>query len=90
MSEFYVGQKVVCVDVKTPNIIGIPAANLKKGQIYTVSSVSLTRLGVEALTVEETVPAPACTGFHSWRFRPLPETSIEIFQAMLKPVPVSA
>lgn len=77
MTVFYVGQKVVCVDVTTPNKNGEtpPAHELKLNAIYTISDIFVywSGLGVRLLEVD---PAPML-GFHAFRFRPLDEDKAE-------------
>lgn len=48
MSNFRVGQKVVCVDAT-------PSGSVVRGRIYTISGVSITGVGV---TLVEAVAAP--------------------------------
>ncbi len=83
---FHVGQKVVCVDDRLCVVTGDPTG-LRKGAVYTVRG--LTSDG-EGLFVEELyrewVPGIEFSLWY-WRFRPVRETSIEVFQSLLNPSP---
>ncbi len=57
MSNFKVGEKVVCVE---------PIDGLVKNEIYTIETT--TSIGVSLL---EQSPAPPCIWFYKWRFRKL-------------------
>jgi len=86
MSNFRVGQKVVCVN--TDN-----APTLEMDRVYTIVSVLgakfPSRLGTYeyGVTVAEAAPLPGSIGFAACRFRPVVErkTDIGIFRAMLTP-----
>lgn len=92
---FRIGQQVVCIDDKdwrNPGLIGSPAAPTTpvKGLVYTVRGFSPS----DAVYLEEIVCAPYPwnwgIGEGGWlrrRFRPVKETSIDIFTAMLAPKP---
>jgi hypothetical protein len=84
---FYVGQKVVCVDVGSPCGCGSCFdISLTLNAIYTVTRV-LSPWGVEGILVAEAAPSKNHIGFRSTRFRPVVErkTDISIFTEMLKP-----
>lgn len=84
---FRIGQKVVCVEDKGQR--GRPPFAVK-GNIYTISDmVTLPDYCIGAVRLEEL--AHAMTEPHewlfAWRFRPVKETDISIFTAMLAPKP---
>lgn len=89
---FYVGQKVVCVDVSLGRFTGLPVP-LRKGSIYTIRGVYDDPGGTPSVLLEGVGPgAPPHLnglerGFQASRFRPIVKrkTSIEIFQRMLTP-----
>lgn len=98
--SFHVGQRVVCVDdASRPGLLwSIGKAwgdldGLRKGTIYTVRGIELAPIGVLTLKLREIVrKSPPGTGnldagFAAFRFRPVVETDISIFTAMLNPVP---
>jgi hypothetical protein len=76
---FRVGQLVVCV---------APADILEKGRIYTVSAIGAGyATGAAMLQTEETraygtTPYP----WYADRFRPVKDTSIEIFRRLVAPI----
>lgn len=79
MSNFHVGQQVVCIDDS-------PAANpwhraypLVKRRVYTVHSLTN---GIGCIDIDGSGRA-----WENWRFRPVHTTDISIFTAMLAPVP---
>ena len=88
---FLVGQKVVCVDTKSPVIIwrGSAPSGIREGSIYTVSRVSISpHTNRPALQLYE-LPTQNEIGdcwYQAMRFRPIVErkTDISIFTAMLK------
>lgn len=90
MSNFHVGQKVVCIaDISTGGH-GTEKRPVK-GSVYTVRNVWFSeRYQCELIRLEEITNAlmryeeglNEC-GFRSYCFRPLRETSIEIFTDML-------
>lgn len=82
---FYVGQKVVCVDVSV-GAAGLPVRTISLGDIYTVTGCR--KFGsTEAIWVAEAKPEYEEWGFYAYRFRPVVErkTDISIFTDMLKP-----
>lgn len=86
--DFYVGQKVVCVD-DSPNPEGF-SLPIKKGFIYTVSNTDMdTRGDVGVQIFESAVPRTMFRRpfFNAKRFRPVAErkTDISIFTRMLTP-----
>lgn len=93
---FRVGQKVVCVnDVfkrpKRPNVI-----RPIKGTIYHIRNFDYNRpfcedpIGVRLIEIINPILSYNCgmdeTSFPCWRFKPVRETDISIFTAMLNPV----
>ena len=99
MSMFYVGQRVVCVadphysteDGVTPNIPLV-------GEVYTVRQVGQFEFenGVDVAIWLEEIVNPVCEfedgdccehGFWHARFRPVKDTSIEVFRKLLAPMP---
>lgn len=84
---FRVGMKVVCVRGRVRfNRCDVQPAI---GEIYTVRSVFVTVEGVESIRVNEII-APLHSsgkeyGFDASRFRPVVDTDISIFTAMLNP-----
>lgn len=101
MSNFRVGQKVVCVDTQNWNLWGKAACYPFpiKGCIYTVRGHSKDQEGVMGLLLQEIArpdyvffPEGHEVGFLARRFRAVAErkTSIEIFQRMLTPSQVDA
>jgi hypothetical protein len=84
---FHVGQLVVCVDDSGHPKFGRPP--LVEGRIYTVSHIEKIKSGI-GLDLEES-PCPRDDAlYRQSRFRPLSETSISIFTAMLSPTKVDA
>ncbi len=83
MTMFHVGQKVVCVRVVTPSV------GFCLGDVVTISAIAKTWLGI-GLDFEER-PAMRHPGYLPWydarNFRPVRETSIECFRALLNTKP---
>lgn len=79
MSNFHVGQKVVCVDAHG-------ADNVIENGIYTIAGLVFSGLGV---TLGEAFPNVGDVGFKACRFRPVVtrKTDIFIFRAMLNTTP---
>lgn len=90
MSNFHVGQSVVCVDDSS---FYSSLDGLTKGKVYTVREVGLTSWmdGAPCIRVCEIVrpyhPQSPDTPFWARRFRPVRKTSIEVFEAMLIKAP---
>ena len=96
--NFYVGQKVVCVDADGVGSSGSP---LIEGRTYTIRDlgplpqwqtkipgVPADALGVRLKELRRWSPEQDPEGmYYTWRFRPLIETDISVFQAMLNPTP---
>jgi hypothetical protein len=89
MSNFHVGQKVVCVD-DTPHPYGPQSVSVRKGCVYTVAGFGIpTNDGCPSIFVVEVRAANEGEGygFLAYRFRPVAErkTDISCFTAMLEP-----
>lgn len=93
---FHVGQKVVCVDDSPGAFSKCRLLALK--QIYTVTAyiprgigaVSPTEIGiVDGVKLAEVDTGPDFQWFLASRFRPVKETDISIFTAMLAPKPLT-
>jgi len=87
MTNFHVGQKVVCVDVSRRQ--GASQCYLVKGNIYTISFIGELRDGETAVCVEEDPNPPVIPGFGDWlasRFRPLVSKSTETGMAVLREI----
>ena len=95
--NFVVGQKVVCIDASLdskPWDTGFEQGDLdglKEGAIYTIKEIEFCQwVSLNFLVVEEIVRKEITVfhyrGFAAPRFRPLHETDISIFTAMLAPV----
>lgn len=86
MSEFFVGQKVVCVDDADGQYTPCPAV---KGQIYTVRRLQKDRRFIEGIfeavwlgELKRYCPHTqnADTPFALFRFRPLESRAIQLFR----------
>jgi hypothetical protein len=87
---FRIGQKVVCIDDSIEH--DEPGPHTVKGRIYTISSMPLWE-NEPTLLFEELPPhwdPNWSTGYNPECFRPIVETDISVFTAMLKPVKVEA
>lgn len=95
MSNFRVGQKVVCIDdqpVRRPGF-SLNMDGLRAGTVYTIRDITRNPsnhpdAGMTTIRLEEicrnVLPADREEiGFRLSRFRPVKTTSIEIFRAML-------
>ena len=95
MRDFYVGQKVVCVNVRKM-LRGY--TNPILGSVYTIREDVPPEMyvdGAPGILLSEIVnpPEPHPCGdrerpFHSKRFRPVQTTNIDVFLKMLEPTPV--
>ena len=80
--SFHVGQQVVCVD-------DTDTALVVKGCVYTVARVCGDGYSVRrkefgpGLKLIEASPANGMDGFCASRFRPVKQTSIEVFRQLL-------
>ena len=84
---FYVGQKVVCVD-DSP-YMGY-ASTVKLNHVYTIKEVIITTMNNMGLLLVEAPPPLTWEAFNPRRFRPIVETDISIFTAMLTPKKIGA
>ncbi len=96
MSNFRVGQKVVCVDDKWHDAHFLQhACPLELGRVYTIVDVIKSMKGIyrgviggrKVLLAETENPYGASIGFDQGRFRPTAnrKTDISVFKAMLNP-----
>jgi hypothetical protein len=83
MSEFFVGQQVVCVD-DAPSRFGkkCPA---RRGNVYTVSAVFDHSDGLGLRVCEIKLPRDY-PGFHAHRFRPVEYKAMEVFRKIARKV----
>lgn len=99
MSNFRVGQKVVCVDARPVLTGGVWEPLLVEKQVYTVVGVHLERglhfksekfVTTTTLEVAELKRTGRLAGFDAERFRPLitPEQDIALFHALCPGLPV--
>jgi hypothetical protein len=88
MSDFHVGQQVVCVD-DTPARDGLQTA-VRRGSIYTIRQILAWGEFVGLRLVEVRDPPERrgiLSGYRAERFRPIRKTSIEVFERMLIKAP---
>ncbi len=99
--SFRIGQMVVCVDDKNRSGYWAAASVLTKGRIYTIRGFDLSPqpggpqppgIYLEEITMPQ---VPWCgtmveLSFLHDRFRPVKETSIEIFRKLIAPIPADA
>lgn len=89
--SFHVGQRVVCVDAEWPTSGKSP---LSKGTVYTVTKCFVGhyynggafptgQIGELVELAETSNPSDDARGFKVSRFRPLDESRLDIFRAML-------
>ena len=97
MSEFFVGQKVVCVDANGPDSEGNnspwqPGEEIFNGRIYTIAKLyDFDGLGLILLEAKRCEAAlrgwgRKDLGYHARRFRPLETKSIELFRKIAQGV----
>lgn len=91
--NFRVNQKVICVDVSPArgqekiHVVLETLSLLRLREIYTIRSCDKwygVRLEEIRLQID---PLGGEAGFYPWRFRPVKNTNIDIFLAMLKKTP---
>lgn len=85
MSNFHVGQMVVCIDdVPVP---GLRMWTLKKGRIYTIREIGLRSFVDDSpcIRLEEIVDRPGDVPYWERRFRPVRPTNIEVFHKLVAP-----
>ncbi len=95
MNGFHIGQVVVCVDARPHPTAGDIGEYPVEGGVYTIRSFSVgeNELG---LRLEEIInpmfdfedEGLGEVAFLSYRFRPAKETSLEVFDAALKGLPL--
>lgn len=92
MVDWFVGQKVVCVDASGDLDGFIVSGSLRKGSIYTIRQLELWK-GTLGVLLEEIrcIPYPGDSeecGFLIKRFRPVinPESDLSVFEAILRGV----
>lgn len=85
MSNFSVGQMVVCVDDDWPSEPGPRECDPVKGHIYTIRYID-PRPTCCYLQFEEIVPAEDTIGYRHTCFRPVKTTSIQIFRDLVVPI----
>lgn len=97
MSMFHVGQRVACIAAPSRAAVRLFPSSVvfpEVGCVYTIRAfvrgMSLSGV-VTGLVFEEIVNPSAPTGveynFAMRRFRPVKDTSIEIFRSLLSPIP---
>ena len=100
MSMFHVGQRVVCVDISGANDTG---EGVCEGLIYTISWVGVFHhpeivegpcVCVHLYEINRDLPArngvvisDSPFPYSARRFRPVKDTSIEVFRKLLAPLP---
>lgn len=90
MSEFYVGQKVVCVDAEehpewmvSGMVYSLGLDGLTKGAVYTIRDFRKHGYcGTLGVLVAEIIRVPVDTGYSQSRFRSLESKAISIFRAI--------
>lgn len=86
---FHVGQRVVCINDANPRLF--PFMGVSRGCVYTIRGIDdgSGELGLFLEEVKLPVPSGRKTeaSFDATRFRPVKETDISIFTAMLNPTP---
>jgi hypothetical protein len=93
MSMFHVGQRVVCVSAPKRPIAGL--IDPVTGCVYTVRGIDPIRLPTErtyGIYLEEIHNSlhpiwEVEYSFYADRFRPVKDTSIEVFRSLLSPIP---
>lgn len=88
--NFHVGQKVVCIDDEAYLGGEWHGPHPVKGSVYTVRAVGVRHPMVPeepCINVEE-IMRELDAPFLARRFRPVKETNIDVFTAMLNPSPV--
>lgn len=101
MCNFHVGQNVVCIDdrwQKPPDHpLDIPPNRPVKGRVYTIRKIVKDQHDHIGLKLEEVVNDPVTLdnklyeeqSFRHEAFRPCKTTSLDVFTAMLAPLPVA-
>lgn len=97
-ANFYVGQKVVCIDDSDRRMRATTYEGpnpLRKGTIYTVREIAYRHTGGDLTLMLKEIVLPVCWfygqeyAFLADRFRPLDErkTDISVFTRLLEPSP---
>lgn len=91
MSMFHVGQMVKCVNARPVRPFNFPNG-ISEGLIYHIRGFGKCGDGAAGVyLVEVNRQSSLWDGieppFYAWRFRPVKDTSIEIFRSLLSPVP---
>lgn len=92
MTNFYIGQRVVCIKDAKPTQTWPGKHSAVKGCVYTVRDVgewSHEGLGIlleEIINPIHPYYQVECA-FRAARFRPVKDTNIDVFQKMLAPTP---
>jgi hypothetical protein len=95
MSMFHVGQRVVAISNPSEKAMAYWVGQGMRypviGCIYTIRELGHS-LGRPAVRLEEIINPPIHAkgyepGFNAHRFRPVKDTSIEIFRSLLSPIP---
>ncbi len=97
MTNFFVGQHVVCVDVDDPPGYAVPLGPLILNTVYTIRDI-VYPIGWDGVRLEEIIreiyESSSWNGgeipYDANRFRPLVESRLDIFNAMLADTPVDA
>lgn len=89
MSNFHIGQRVVCVDDSAGRFAQGDEWHLVKGKIYTISAVAIVRGKVPVCQIAEHAMERG-SYLLSKRFRPVDEKRIDVFRALLTPIPTKA
>jgi hypothetical protein len=87
MSMFHVGQKVAYVS--SPAFVPVGCTTVYVGCVYTIRHISDTDDGLGVWLEEVRNPLSYVGeewGFFATRFRPVKNTSIEVFRALLSPI----
>ncbi len=98
MNGFHIGQVVVCVDARKHPTAGDVGEYPVEGGVYTIRSFSVgpDEIGLRLAEIVNPILEFEVGGitemhevaFLSYRFRPAKETSLEVFDAALKGLPV--
>lgn len=88
MSEFYVGQRVVCVDDSTLGVtFTSDGFRLKRGTVYTVTAIRPFVSSIVGETIglqlsEHPIDNGKCGKWRAGRFRPVESKAMSIFRAI--------
>lgn len=76
---FEPGQTVECIDAERS--LGI----LRRRSLYVVAAAFLSDWGLPAVALEGVANAPRKKGWYASRFRPLPDSRLDVFRNALEP-----